>query len=177
MGGADLVAQGPEGLQGLGGLPQLPTRLPADGVHHKVGMEVSGVPVGGHQHLEAGPSFLGKLQSDGVGLLQCDRLFWREGLDVLVEVHALRLAIGALGGQKFPVGIVPQAVDAGDKPLAGHRVPGLFLLADVVHHPFHGPQGLLLLRDVCHRCHGLLLVKRHSASCKAPSWSTTSWKL
>ena len=177
MGGTDLVAQGPEGLQGLGGLPQLPTRLPADGVHHKVGMQVPGVPVSGHQHLEARPSFLGKLQSDGVGLLQCDRLFWREGLHVLVEVYALRLAIGALGGQKFLAGIVPQAVDAGDKPLAGDRVPGLFLLADVAHHPFHGPQGLLLLRDIHHRCHGLLLVRRHSSSCNAPSWSTTSWKL
>ncbi len=98
-------------------------------------------------------------------------------MDVLVEVHALRLTIGALGGQKFLAGIVPQAVDAGDKPLAGDRVPGLFLLADVAHHPFHGPQGLLLLRDIHHRCHGLLLVRRHSSSCKAPSWSTTSWKL
>lgn len=98
-------------------------------------------------------------------------------MHVLVEVHALRLTIGALGGQKFPAGIVPQAVDAGDKPLAGDRVYRLFLLADVAHHPFHGPQGLLLLRDIHHRCHGLLLVRRHSASCKAPSWSTTSWKL
>lgn len=140
-------------------------------------MKVPGVPVSGHQNLEDRPSFLGKLQSDGVGLLQCHRLLWGEGLDVLVEVHALRLAIGALGGQKFPAGIVPQAVNAGDKPLAGHRVPGLFLLADVAHHPFHGPQGLLLLRDIHHRCHGLLLVRRHSSSCKAPSWSTTSWKL
>lgn len=61
-------------------------------------------------------------------------------MHVLVEVHALRLAIGALGGQKFLKGIVPQAVDAGDKPLAGDRVPGLFLLADVAHHPFHGPR-------------------------------------
>ena len=177
MGGADLVAQGPEGPQGLGGLPQLEARLPADGVHHKVGMEVSGVPVGGHQHLEAGPSLPCKLQGYGVGLLQRHRLFGGERLHVLVEVHALRLAVGAFGGQEFPVGIVPQAVDPGDKPLAGHRVPGLFLLADVVHHPFHGPQGLLLLRDVCHRCHGLLLVRRHSSWCKAPSWSTTSWKL
>lgn len=177
LGGADLIAQGPEGLQGLGGLPQLQARLPADGVHHKVGMEVPGVPVGGHQHLEAGPSLPGKLQGHGVGLLQSHRLFGGEGLHVLVEVHALRLAIGALGGQKFPAGIVPQAVDAGDKPLAGDRVPGLFLLADVVHHPFHGPQGLLLLRDIHHRCHGLLLVRRHSSSCNAPSWSTTSWKL
>ena len=136
-----------------------------------------GIPVGGHQHLESRPSLPGKLQGHGVGLLQFHRLFGGEGLDVLVEVHALRLAVGAFGGQEFPVGIVPQAVDAGDKPLAGDRVPGLFLLADVAHHPFHGPQGLLLLRDIHHRCHGLLLVRRHRASCKAPSWSTTSWKL
>ena len=95
----------------------------------------------------------------------------------MVEVHALRLTIGALGGQKFPADIVSQTVDAGDKPLAGDRVPGLFLLADVVHHPFHGPQRLLLLRNIHHRCHGLLLVRRHSASCNTPSWSTTSWKL
>ena len=84
-------------------------------------------------------------------------------MHILVEVHALRLTIGALGGQKFPAGIVPQAVDAGDKPLAGDRVPGLFLLADVAHHPFHGPQGLLLFRDVDYRCHGRFRAMEHSS--------------
>ena len=98
-------------------------------------------------------------------------------MDVLVKIHAGGLVIGVLGGEKLLEGIVPQAVNPGDKPLPGGRVYRLFLLADVAHHPFHGPQGLLLLRDIHHRCHGLLLVRRHSASCNAPSWSTTSWKL
>lgn len=140
-------------------------------------MGVVRVTVSGYQHFEAGPSLLGKLQADGVNLLGRDLLLRREGLNVLVKVHAGSLVIGVLGGEKLLEGIVPQAVDAGDKPLAGDRVPGLFLLADVAHHPFHGPQRLLLLRDIHHRCHGLLLVRRHSASCNAPSWSTTSWKL
>ncbi len=84
-------------------------------------------------------------------------------MDVLVEVHALRLAIGALGGQKFLAGIVPQAVNPGDKPLPGGRVLHLFGLAAVVHDAPHGTQGLLLFRDVDYRCHGRFRAMEHSS--------------
>lgn len=112
------------------------------------------VTVRGHQHFEAVPSLLGKLQADGVNLLGHDLLLWREGLDVLVKVHAGGLVIGVFGGEKLLEGIVSQAVNPGDKPLPGGRILHLFGLAAVVHDAPHGPQSLFLFRDVGHRCHG-----------------------
>lgn len=117
-------------------------------------MEVVRVAVSGHQHFKAGPSLLGKLQADGMNLLGRDLLLRREGLDVLVKVHAGSLVIGVLGGEKLLKSIVPQAVNPGDKPLPGGRVLHLFGLAAVVHNAPHGPQSLFLFRDKGHRCHG-----------------------
>lgn len=126
-------------------------------------MEVVRVAVSGHQHFEAWPSLLGKLQADGVNLLERDLLLRREGLNVLVKVHAGSLVIGVLGGEKLLEGIVPQAVNPGDKPLPGSRVLHLFGLAAVVHDAPHGTQGLLLFRDVDHRCHGRFRAMEHSS--------------
>lgn len=126
-------------------------------------MGVVRVTVSGYQHFEAGPSLLGKLQADGVNLLGRDLLLRREGLDVLVKVHAGGLVIGVLGGEKLLEGIVPQAVNPGDKPLPGGRVLHLLGLAAVVHDAPHGTQGLLLLRDVDHRCHGCFRAMEHSS--------------
>lgn len=121
------------------------------------------VTVSGHQHFKSGPSLLGKLQADGVNLLERDLLLRREGLNVLVKVHAGSLVIGVLGGEKLLEGIVPQAVNPGDKPLPGGRVLHLFGLAAVVHDAPHGTQGLLLFRDVDHRCHGRFRAMEHSS--------------
>lgn len=126
-------------------------------------MEVVRVAVSGHQHFKAGPSLLGKLQADGMNLLGRDLLLRREGLDVLVKVHAGGLVIGVLGGEKLLEGIVPQAVNPGDKPLPGGRILHLFGLAAVVHDAPHGTQGLLLFRDVGHRCHGRFRAMEHSS--------------
>ena len=117
----------------------------------------------GHQHFKAGPSLLGKLQADSVNLLGCDLLLRRERLDVLVKVHAGSLVVGVLGGEKLLEGIIPQAVNPGDKPLPGGRVLHLFGLAAVVHDAPHGTQGLLLFRDVGHRCHGRFRAMEHSS--------------
>lgn len=121
------------------------------------------ITVSGHQHFEAGPSLLGKLQADGVNLLRRDLLLWREGLDVLVKVHAGGLVIGVFGGEKLLEGIVPQAVNPGDKPLPGGRILHLFGLAAVVHDAPHGPQSLFLFRDVGYRCHGRFRAMEHSS--------------
>lgn len=121
------------------------------------------VAVRGHQHFEAGPSLLSKLQADGVNLLGRDLLLRREGLDVLVKIHAVGLVIGVLGGEKLLEGIVPQAVNPGDKPLPGGRVLHLLGLTAVVHDAPHGTQGLLLFRDVGHRCHGRFRAMEHSS--------------
>lgn len=126
-------------------------------------MKVVRVAVSGHQHFEAGPSLLGKLQTDGMNLLGRDLLLRREGLDVLVKVHAGGLVIGVLGGQKLLEGIVSQAVNPGDKPLPGGRVLHLSGLAAVVHDAPHGTQGLFLFRDVGHRCHGRFRAMEHSS--------------
>lgn len=163
MGGADLITQGPQALQCLGGLAQLQARFPAHRVDEKVRVEVVRVTVRGHQHFKAGPSLLGKLQADGVNLLGRDLLLRREGLDVLVKIHAGGLVIGVLGGEKLLEGIVPQTVNPGDKPLPGGWVLHLFRLAAVVHDALHGTQGLLLFRDVDHRCHGLFRAMEHSS--------------
>ena len=121
------------------------------------------VTVSGHQHFKAGPSLLGKLQADSVNLLGRDLLLRREGLDVLVKVHAGSLVIGVLGGEKLLEGMVSQAVNPGDKPLPGGRVLHLFGLAAVVHDAPHGTQGLLLFRDVGHRRHGCFRAMAHSS--------------
>lgn len=126
-------------------------------------MEVVRITVRGYQHFEAGPSLLGKLQADGVNLLGRDLLLRREGLNVLVKVHAGSLVIGVLGGEKLLEGIVPQAVNPGDKPLPSGRVLYLFGLAAVVHDAPHGPQSLFLFRDVGHRCHGRFRAMEHSS--------------
>ena len=47
---ADLVADLPELPQGGGSLAQLHPRFKADGVDHKVGMDMLGIAVGGHLH-------------------------------------------------------------------------------------------------------------------------------
>lgn len=126
-------------------------------------MKVVRVTVSGHQHFKAGPSLLGKLQADGVNLLGRDLLLRREGLNVLVKVHAGSLVIGVFGGEKLLEGIIPQAVNPGDKPLPGGRVLHLFGLAAVVHDAPHGTQGLFLFRDVGHRCHGRFRAMEHSS--------------
>ena len=163
VGGTDFITQGPQALQCLGGLAQLQARFPAHRVDEKVRVKVVRIAVSGHQHFKSRPSLLGKLQADGVNLLGRDLLLWREGLDVLVKVHAGSLVIGVLGGEKLLEGIVPQAVNACDKPLPGSRVLYLFRLAAVVHDAPHGTQGLLLFRDVSHRCHGRFRAMEHSS--------------
>ena len=66
---ANLITNLPELAQGGGGLAELQPGFKADGVDHKVGMDMLGIAVGGHLHLMPRPCFGCKLQPDFVSLL------------------------------------------------------------------------------------------------------------
>ena len=107
---ADFVADLPELSQGGGCLAELHPGFKADGVDHKVGMDVLGIAVGGYLHLMPRPGLGGELQTDGMCLLVADVLVGRKGLNVLVEINAVQLVVGGLGCEKFREGIGPIAV-------------------------------------------------------------------
>ena len=71
---ADFVADLPELPQGGGGLAELHPRFKADGVDHKVGVDMPGIAVGGHLHLMPRPGLGCEFQSNFVNLLVADVL-------------------------------------------------------------------------------------------------------
>ena len=71
---ANLVADLPELPQGGGCLAELHPGFKADGVDHKVGVDMFRVTMGGHLHLMPRPGLGGKLQTDCVGLFIGDVL-------------------------------------------------------------------------------------------------------
>ena len=125
---AQLIADGTELLQSVGILPQLSAIHEADGVNHKMGVDVFGIAVGGHLHLMSGPGFHGELSGDGVGLFIGDILLGREGLDILIEVDAVQLAVGILGGEELRDGVQSVTADAADIPLPGQPIHGFAFL-------------------------------------------------
>ena len=70
----NLVADLPELPQGGGCLAEFHPRFKADGVDHKVGVDMLGIAVGGHLHLMSRPGLGGKFQTDCVGLFIGDVL-------------------------------------------------------------------------------------------------------
>ena len=125
---AQLIADGTELLQRAGILPQLPSIHEADGVDNKMGVDVFGIAVGGHLHLMSGPCFHGELSGNVVRLLIGDVLPGREGLDILIEVDAVQLAVGILGGKELRDRIHSVTADAADIPLPGELIHGLGFL-------------------------------------------------
>ena len=154
MGTAQLVTDGTEVLQRVGVLPQLPSVLEADGVDDKVGVDVSGIAVGGHLHLMPGPCLHSKLSGNVMGFLIADVLSGRKGLDILIEVDAVQLAMSGLGGFELQNGIHPITVDAADESPTGLPVEGLVLSHAVPHDTAHGTDVLPGFFDVSHGCHG-----------------------
>ena len=71
--------------------------LEADAVDDQVAVQVVGVNMGGHQHLEAVKLPLGQLQADGVGLLGRQVIILREGLDEVVVLPPVGFAVLLLG--------------------------------------------------------------------------------
>ena len=144
---AELVADRPHLLQRLGREVEFLAGVRVDRVHHKVGVGVFRIHMGGHQHLTAGEEPLRQLQGDLVGLRRSHDFLRREGLDVVVKERAAGLAVQILGGQEALLGHLRAAVDAGEilVPVQIHR---LFLLGHVAEHPAHGARRLLPLLNV-----------------------------
>ena len=87
-----------------------------------------GIAVGGHLHFVSGPSFHGELSCDVVCLFVGDVLPGREGLDILIEVDAVQLAVSIFGSEELRDGIQSVAADAADIPLAGELIYGFAFL-------------------------------------------------
>ena len=174
MGEAELVAQLPELLKPGGGLVQLASVLPADGVDHEVGMGVVRIAVGADQHLMSRPSPLRKLQGQGVGVGRGDGGPGIEGLGELVEEDAAGLAVDLLRQHELIVGRRPAAVDAADKVPPAHRIMDLFLLLAVGHDAAHGAGTLPVFGDAVHGCHVRSSVRARSQRMISACCSATS---
>ena len=110
------------------------------------------IAVSGHQHLMPRPCLLCKLFCNLVSLCRCDGFSGREGLDVLIEIHAVQFSVSCFGRFKLGDGIEAVTVDAADQMLLGLLIPGLVLSLAVSHHPSHSTESLLSLWDINHRC-------------------------
>ena len=152
---ADFVADLPELPQSGGGLAELHPRFKADGVDHKVGMDMLGIAVGGHLHLMPRPGLGCKLQTDGVCLLVANVLTGRKGLNVLEEIDAVQLVVGGLCSEEFREGIGSVAVQSGHIADACFGVGGLILPLAVPHHRLHGTDMLLGFLDIGYSCQPL----------------------
>ena len=150
---AQLIADSTELLQCIGVLPQLSAIHKADGVDHEMGVSVFGIAVGGHLHLMSGPGFHGELSGNVVGLLIGDVLPGREGLDILIEVDAVQLAVGILGGEELRDGIQSITTDAADIPLSSDMIHSLTFLQAVPHDTDHGTGMLPGFLDVSYGRH------------------------
>ena len=124
---ADLVADLPHLLQGVGGEVQLLSGVRVDRVDDQVGVQVFRVDVCGHQNLAAWEEPLRQLLGDLVRFRRRNFLLGREGLDVLVEEGSVGLSVEVLGRQETFLCQLRRAVDTGEMAAAGfiHR---LFLL-------------------------------------------------
>ena len=160
---ADFVADLPELAEGVGVLVELPPCLKADRVDDEVGVDMPGIAVGGHLHLMPRPGLRRELQPDGMSLGIGDVLPGGKGLDILVEIDAVQLVVGGLGGEKFREGILAVAVQTGHIPAPGFRVGSFVHPLAVAHDGFHGTDMLLGLPDVGYSRHLL-----------PPMWTSSS---
>lgn len=150
---AQFVADGTELLQSVGILPQLSAVHETDGVDYKVGVDVFGITVGSHLYLMSGPGLHGELSGDGMGLFIGDILPGREGLDILIEVDAVQLAVGMLGSKELRDGIHSITANTADITLPGQPIHGLGFLQAVPHDTDHGAGMLPGFLDVGHSRH------------------------
>ena len=116
MGGTDLVTGHSVGLEIGGALVEFPAIPEADAVHHQVVVQMVGVYVGGHQHLETWKLPLGQLQADGVGLLGCQVIRLRKRLDEVVVLPPVRFSESLLGELHLGEGGLGGAVPAAHQP-------------------------------------------------------------
>ena len=150
---ADLITELAKLFQSAWVLPQLLSVFIADGVDHKVGMDMGSVAVRGYQYLMPRPCLLCKLFCDLVSLYRCNGFSGGEGLDVLIKIHAVQLVIGRLGCFKLGDSVEAITVDAADQWLTRLFVPHLILSLTVSHYSTHSTEVLLSFRDIDDRCH------------------------
>lgn len=132
MGGTDLVAGQPVGLEVGGALMEFPAVLEADAVDDQVAVQMVGVDMSGHQHFEVGKLPLDQLQSNGVGLLGRQVICFREGLDEVVVLPPVGFSKPLLGEPHLGEDGLSSAVPAGHQPLSFPQ--RLFLLLGVPQH-------------------------------------------
>ena len=132
MGGTDLIAGQPMGLEVGGALVELPAVLEADAVDDQVAVQMVGVDVGSHQHFEVGKLPLDQLQSNGVGLLGRQVICFREGLDEVVVLPPVCFPKPLLGELHFRESRLGGAVPAAHQPMSFPQ--RLFLLLGVPQH-------------------------------------------
>ena len=149
---ADIIANLPQILQGVGILPKLHTGFKVHGVDDEVGVDVFGIAMGGDENFRAGPGTHRELFCHLVCLPGCDILCWREGLNILVEFDAVQLAVGGLGGFELQNGIQSITVNAADQSALGLFIPGLVLPHTVIHHGAHSTEVLLGFPDIGYGC-------------------------
>ena len=113
-------------------------------------MDMLGITVGGDLDFVTGPCFHSELSGNLMCLSVRDVFSGREGLDILIEVDAVHLAVCRLGSFELQNGIHTIAVDAADKSLAGLRIPCFIFAHTVIHHGSHGTEVLLGLPDISH---------------------------
>ena len=133
VGGADLVAGQPVGLEVGGALVEFAAVLEADTVHHQVVVQVDGIHVGSHYYLEVRELPLGQLQAYSVELLGCQSVLLPEGLDEVVVLPSVRFSIPFLGEPHLGIDALCGAVPTRYQLLSLPQ--GLFLLLDVPQHP------------------------------------------
>lgn len=144
----DFIAERTQFFQRIGILPELLSGFKADGVDYKMRMDMVSIAMSADQHLITLPGFCRKFQ----GNLMCfgvrDVFSGRERLYILIEVHAIHLAVSCLGRFELQNGIHPVAVDTIDEPLPGLRIPCFILAHTVIHNSTHGTEVLLGFPDI-----------------------------
>lgn len=118
-------------LQGAGPLAEHFPALIAHRIHQKMGMDVAGVHMGGHQYLALRPGLFRKFFRQLVGLGTGDGFLWRKGLGVVIKPHGTFLVVGGPDGTELLDSEVGRAAHLTDQFLAGAPVLGLFLLGDI----------------------------------------------
>ena len=129
VGGTDLIAGQPVSLEVGGALVKFLAVLERDAVDDQVAVQMVGVHVGGHQHLEVRELPLDQFQSNGVGLLGRQIVCLREGLDEVVVLPPVRFPESLLGELHLGEGGLGGAVPACHQPLPFPQ--RLFVLLDV----------------------------------------------
>ena len=145
---AEVVGKVTQVLQGAGPLAEHFPVLIAHRVHQKMGMDVVGVHMGGHQHLALRPCLFRELFRQLMGLGAGDGFLWRKGLGVVIEPHGAFLVVGGPDGTELLDSEVGKAAHPADQFPAGAPVLDLFVLGDIAGDLAQGYGGLPLVRDV-----------------------------